>query len=358
MRFLFSSPFAAASFLVVACSGTPAATPTMQPTASPPATPATTARPTTSPTPTPVPILTSELLSDEHVLDGVQLSPEDPDHYGATLSASYFTDAGTHHVYVVGFGPNPGDQQPFHATSADGIDWEVDPGDPLLSMESAFSPPGPVPATVMQAPDGDWVMYLWGTPAPLVNGAQIYRATADAPSGPWTVDDEAVVPIGDAGEPDDLGLDFPAVVATDDAWTMLYGANGGDAPRTARILLATSDDGITWEKQGRVMEPEVCGGSDIDFMAMPRLFVERDGFLAFAEMGDDVYALRSDDAVTWTCQSDGPVFPISAIEGGDRVHTYAAGRDGEDINLMIEALFTSPAGEVTSNIWMAQVLGL
>jgi len=355
MRFMFSSPFAAASFLVVACSGTPAVTP--EPTHAPPLTAAPTATPTFAPSPTPAALLTSELLADEHVVDGSQLAPEDPEHYGATLPATYFTDIGTHHAYVIGFGPSPGDQQPFHATSMDGTDWTVDSGDPLLSLESQFSPPGPIPGTVLSTEDGGWVMYLWGTPAPALSGSQIYRATADAPAGPWTMDEEPVVPIGEPGEPDDLGLDFPAVLPTDDGWLMLYGANGGDAPHTARILIATSDDGISWEKQGRVMEPQLCGGSDLDFMAMPRLFAQDGVFLALAEMGDDIYALRSDDARTWACQAE-PVFPISAIEGADRVHTFAAGTDSDNINLMIEALFTSPEGEVTSNIWMAHVLGL
>jgi hypothetical protein len=356
MRFMFSSPFAAASFLVVACSGTPAVTPratiSLQPTA-----PATgTARPSAAPTPSAIPILTSDLISDEHVLDGALLAPDDPDHYGATLAATYFTEAGAHHAYVVGFGSIPGDQRPFHATSVDGIEWSVDPGDPLLGFESEFSAPGPVPGTVLQGPQGDWVMFFWGSPAPLPSSAQIYRATAESAAGPWSMEAEPVVPIGEPGEVDDMGLDFPAVLRTDNGWVMLYGANGGDAPHTARILLATSDDGITWEKRGRVIEPEVCGGSDTDYVAMPRLFADGDRFLAFAEMGGDVYALHSVDAVHWECQSD-PVFPISAIEGGDRVHTFAAGGDGEDINLMIEALFTSPEGQVTSNIWMAQVLG-
>src|SRR5215213_7413800 len=287
MRFLLSSPFAAASFLVVACSGTPAVAP--QPTASLERTATTTGtpRPTIAATRSALPVLTSELISDEHVLDGADLAPDDPEHYGATLAASYFTDAGTHHAYVVGFGSAPGDQQPFHATSADGPEWSVHPGDPLLALESAFSAPGPVPGTVLQGPEGHWLMFFWGSPAPLPNSAQIYRATADSPAGPWTMEAEPVVPIGQPGEADDLGLDFPAVLPTENGWVMLYGANGGDAPHTARILLATSDDGITWEKHGRVIEPEVCGGSDTDYVAMPRLFADGDRFLAFAEMGDD-----------------------------------------------------------------------
>ena len=109
------------------------------------------------------------------------------------------------------------------------------------------------------------------------------------------------------------------------------------------------------------VEHVVLGGRDVDLVARldERVLVAQDGgFLALAEMGDDIYTLRSDDARTWTCELDEPVFPISTIEGADRVHTFAAGTDGDNINLMIEALFTSPDGQVTSNIWMAHVVGL
>ncbi len=52
------------------------------------------------------------------------------------------------------------------------------------------------------------------------------------------------------------------MVATDDGYLMLYSASGGDHPRDARILLARSEDGITWEKVGRVIEPQDCDGAD------------------------------------------------------------------------------------------------
>ena len=86
-----------------------------------------------------------------------------------------------------------------------------------------------------------------------------------------------------------------------------------------------------------------------------RLFVDDGGYLALALLGNDIYALRSDDAVTWTCQAEEPAFPISLIEGSDRVHTYSAGRAGAEINLMIEALFTEPDGSAISNLWLAQL---
>jgi len=362
MRFVFSSAFAAASLLVVACTGAPTVTPAT--TAPSPPNPAATATPTpvptTSPRPTSTaePVLSATLLADHPVLDGDDLDDTMPGFYGATLPAAYFTDSdATQHLYVVGFGPGYGTQRAFHATSTDGLEWTVDSADPLASFVDEFSPPGPVPGTVIRTDEGGWVMYFWGVPAPLPDGAQIYRATADDPAGPWSMDPEPVLALGEPGEVDDRGLDFPSVVENDDGFVMLYGGVGGDRPQTARALVATSVDGVSWQKRGRVMEPELCGGASTDYIGIPRLFRDDDGYLALTDMSDDIYALTSVDALEWTCQAE-PVFAADTIEGNERVHTLAAARVGADINLMIEALFTSAMGEVATNLWLAQLGGL
>jgi hypothetical protein len=295
-------------------------------------------------------------VSDGPVLQGSDL--EAGNHYGATLPATYFTVDGVHHLYVVGFGDAPGDQRVFHASSADGISWDVDEADPFANLGIVASPPGPIPGSVVTVGD-EFVMYLWAVPAPQVEGAQIYRAVAADPGGPWVADPEPVVPVGEPGDVDDLGIDFPAVVETEQGFLMLYGANGGDHPHTARILAATSPDGIEWDKHGRVIEPQDCGGEDTDFIAIPRLFEVDDGFLVVTVMGNDIYALRSQHGVTWECAVDGgPLFRATEVEGSDRVHTMAAAAAGSGINVMVEALFTPPEGEVYSNLWLAEVTGL
>jgi len=357
--FLRRFALAAASILVVACSGTPAlttrpsgpdGTPTHATTPGPPATVVVTS------TPVPAPRLSSRLLSDEPVISGADLDPQDLGHYDFTLAAAYFESDDMEHAYTVGFGVDPGDQQPFHAVSSDGLEWAVGLDERLTDFAAEFRAPGPIPSTVMRAADGTWVMYLSALPTDL-GYLQIYRATADAPEGPWALDDEVAVPAGEAGDPDNLGVEGPSVLATDDGFVMLYAANGGDRPHAMRILLARSDDGITWHKHGRVIDPTLCGGTDEDYVSIPRIFALDDGgFLALALMGNDVYGLRSADASNWTCQADAPLFSISLIDGSDRVHSYAAlERDGE-IKLLVEALFTSPDGDVTSNLWAAEVI--
>jgi hypothetical protein len=165
------------------------------------------------------------------------------------------------------------------------------------------------------------------------------------------------VPVGEVGDVDDRGIDFPAVVPHDDGYLMLYGANGGDLPNVARILLATSEDGVQWEKHGRVLEPSVCGGLDSGFIAIPRLFTEDDGYLALVQIGPDVAAVRSTDGENWTCASDGLAFQATDIPGSDRVHTLSAAQVGDDINVIIEALQTAPDGTVGSELWLAEVTG-
>jgi hypothetical protein len=307
--------------------------------------------PTPSPVPTEAPVIDITLVSDGPVVEGGEGC-------GATLPAAYFANDEGQHLYMVCFGDLPGDQEIRYGQSPDGASWAFqDQPEPLRNLPIEFSPPGAVPGDVISVGD-EWVMYFWGVPFPQRDGAQIYRATSADPGGPWVADPEPVVPVGGPGEVDDLGIDFPSVVESDDGFLMLYGANGGDRPHAARILAATSADGITWEKHGRVIEPEACGGDAMDYVAIPRLFVVDDGFLVLTLLGNDIAALRSTDGLTWECIGDGPVFEAPEIAGSERVHTIAAAQDDSGIHVLIEALFTPEGESVYSNLWLAEVTGL
>jgi hypothetical protein len=314
-----------------------------------------TASPDPNPSPSPAPLLVTDiqLSSDGAVLDGSDL--EAGDQYGATLAAAYFLDDGVHHLYVVGFGDLPGDQKVFHATSPDGRAWTVDPADPFADLGLDMSPPGPIPGSVLEI-DGQWVMYLWGVPSPLREGAAIYRAVAPGPGGPWVADPGPVVPLGERGEVDDRGLDFPSVIPTQDGFLMLYGANGGDHPNAARILAARSADGITWSKLGRVIEPQDCGGAESDYIAQPRVFGSGHGLVVLAVLGEDIVALTSVSGQSWSCVGDGPMFEAEEVPGSDRVHTLSAAFDGERLSLLIEALQYDADGDVFTDLWLAESL--
>lgn len=308
--------------------------------------------PDPAPSPSPASLLVTgiELVTDEPVLEGSDL--EAGDHFGATLSAAYFIDAGVHHLYVVGFGDAPGDQRVFHASSPDGSTWAVDEADPFAELGLEMSPPGPIPGSVLEI-GGQWVMYLWGVPSPLREGAQIYRAVAPGPGGPWVADPAPVLPLGGRGEVDDRGLDFPSVVATADGYLMLYSANGGDRPNAGRILAARSADGIAWQKLGRVIEPADCGGPDSSYNSIPRLFGSGYGFVVLTVLGNDIATLTSIDALNWTCVGDGPMFRATEVAGSDRVHSMAAAFDGTRLSVLIEAIQYDEQGSIYTNLWMA-----
>jgi hypothetical protein len=314
-----------------------------------------TPQPTLFPSPSPAPLLVTDLAlaADRPVLQGSDL--EAGDHYGATLPAAYFVADGVHHLYVVGFGDLPGDQKVFHATSPDGMAWTIDDADPFVDLGLEMDRPGPIPGSVLQIGD-QWVMYLWGVPTQAPRPSQIYRAVAPSPAGPWVADPQPVVPVGPRGEADDRGIDFPSVMQTADGFLMLYGANGGDHPNTARILAARSTDGITWDKLGRVIEPQDCGADDSEFIAIPRLFGSGYGYVVLTVMGNDIAVLTSVSGENWSCVGDGPMFTADEITGSDRVHTVAAAFDGERLSVIVEALQYDAAGRVYTNLWLAESL--
>ena len=97
-----------------------------------------------------------------------------------------------------------------------------------------------------------------------VEGAVIYRATAPSPAGPWVADPEPVLGLGEAGAWDDLALDFPAVVPMGGGYLMLYG--GIDGNETTRIGVATSDDGISWQKDPNRCSPRRAAASSAPAM--------------------------------------------------------------------------------------------
>ncbi len=80
------------------------------------------------------------VVSDAPVLEASDLGDG---HYGAILSAAYFVADGLRHAYVVGFGDARGDQEVFHATSSDGLAWEIDENPPFEELGLELSPPAP-----------------------------------------------------------------------------------------------------------------------------------------------------------------------------------------------------------------------
>jgi hypothetical protein len=139
-----------------------------------------------------------------------------------------------------------------HVISGDGVDWaRVTPGPLFDAAGLDWTEAGIVPGGAIVEPDGTWVVYFHTTPRSFAwRGGVIGRATAPAPEGPWTVHPEPLVIPGGEGTWDAKGLAHPSVAATDDGYFMYYDAHIDDVDDqpNRRIGMATSSDGIVWEK--------------------------------------------------------------------------------------------------------------
>ncbi|MGD8396722.1 MAG: hypothetical protein PVF43_14730, partial [Candidatus Eiseniibacteriota bacterium] len=173
---------------------------------------------------------------------------------------------------------------------------------PAEDAPSGDAPPGAAPtgdAPPGAAPTGD---------APAGDGSAD-AAGRHWPSTPslFRPDPLPVVPLGDTF---DAGhAEYPGVVALGDALWMYYAAYGVDGHWA--IALATSEDGHAWVKRGIVLEPDPTPGAwDGASIAFPTVLVdERPGGgtrfrLYYAGKCDAIYRgiglATSEDGLTWT----------------------------------------------------------
>jgi hypothetical protein len=270
-------------------------------------------------------------------------------HYSYVLPAAYFTVDDSLHAYFVGFGEDRGDQAVFHAVSGDGVEWTVDTEDPMRSLGTEFDPPGALPGSVLQTPDG-YVMYFWGTTTTSQDDSSIWRATSTKPGGPWVADSAPVLPVGELGSWDDGGLDFPAVTAMADGYSLVYSANGGTSPNNSRIGLATSIDGITWTRRDEpVLTVGVCP-FDAQYVAAPRLTATDDGYLVLYNVERTVGATTSSDLLAWQCASGEPLLSGNDVPNGQGIHTFATTNVGSRLSVLIESLVDG-----ASEIWLGDL---
>lgn len=312
-----------------------------------------------SPTATPpvVPVPTRAIVGEGPVFEPVAATG-----YLFVLAGAGLDAGDEDHAWVVGFGEAQGDQEVMRLLSVGDAGWEIADRRVGRSIGLAFDPPGPIPATVLPPEDGGaWTMYFAASPAGGDDGADIWRATAPAPEGPWTADAEPVLSRTDVstetgGNP--VQVDFPAVVRTDDGFRMLFGWSPTRA--TTRIRSATSDDGVTWAVDAvAAIDIGHCGGFDDRSVAMPRLVAHPDaGWIALyggygdaAEPGMVVGISRSVDGAAWTCASPEPVLAAADIPGSQLLHSYALlGGGGGALRLLVESL-----RDGGSELWLADL---
>ena len=290
------------------------------------------------------------ILGDQPVLVGSAVNND------WVLPAAVVWVEGTYHLYGVAFDQESTEHHGYYATSPDGTTWTVGAEDPLATLGLELGDPGPVPGSVLQEPDGSWLMYLWGVPAPGARGADLYRATAPEAAGPWTAEPTPVLS-GTAGGWDSQGLDFPSVVHTETGYLMLYAGSSLSAPNEGRIGYATSPDGVTWTKgEAPLIEPGFCGGFDARSVAIPRLRETDPGWLLFYNGLDEnlepaeVGVGQSTDGLSWTCVSPEPALTAADIPDSQGIHTIAVAATARGPEFLVESL-----GDQSSTVWLGDV---
>ncbi len=157
---------------------------------------------------------------------------------------------GLFHMFYNGFNGWPATVQIGYATSPDGYTWTKQGQDPVLKTDQVqYAKIAALASSALVTADGTWVLYFytWEDMNNFTRAkGRIGRATAANPQGPWTVDPMPALEPGGAGTWDDLRVDAPSVVYTDNNYAMYYA--GTNEAGDTMIGLATSSDGIRWTK--------------------------------------------------------------------------------------------------------------
>jgi len=166
-----------------------------------------------------------------------------------------------YHMYFSGVPEEPRDMIGAaigHATSADGVRWELDPANPVLR-------PGA---------EGEWDQNLWGGATVIHDGSEFRMWYTGESEGDWplimrggyaTSSDGStwakypgnpVIEPGPPGSHDERWVVPQTVIFHDGTYCMWYLAAGAQAPLDAQIGYAESDDGLSWIKHPEpVLEP-------------------------------------------------------------------------------------------------------
>jgi predicted GH43/DUF377 family glycosyl hydrolase len=210
-----------------------------------------------------------------------------------------------------------------HATSNDGMVWERAGEHPILTADDVPFADFEVNAGPVFVDDGVWTMIFSTVDDANFSSGVIGQATATDPDGAWEIETEPIVVNGESGAWDSRFIFASSVVRDEDGYWLYYTGFGDE--RGGAIGLATSADGIVWEKQpdpivvergsagdwdgGEVIQPfvrQTDAGFEMFFMGLNRGF-----------SGASVGYATSENGIEWTKFEDNPV--VSNEDGEDWV---------------------------------------
>jgi predicted GH43/DUF377 family glycosyl hydrolase len=235
---------------------------------------------------------------------------------------------GMFHMFRNGFRGFPATSQVGYVTSPDGYTWTKQGDEPVFETKDvAFAKIAMYASSALVMADGTWVIYFytWDSkkyPSESVIG----RATAPAPTGPWTADAEPVLLPGSASEWDGQQVLAPHVIQSNNGYIMYY--SGTDKAGVQQVGMATSNDGVQWTKyddpattdgpytqSDPVLQPGEPNSWDAKWVHQPRVVKTDQGWTMFyrgtkATNGVSMALglATSDDGIHWDKSSLNPVF--------------------------------------------------
>ncbi|MEP7293433.1 MAG: hypothetical protein ABI835_16735 [Chloroflexota bacterium] len=252
--------------------------------------------------------------------------------------AVFFYD-GKFHMFRNGFKGWPTSVQIGYLTSDDGLNWTEVSEDPVMrTRDVPYAGIAALASDGMVLDDGTWVLYFytWETRDGLKGPAAIGRATAPAPTGPWTPDPAPILTAGSEGSWDAGMVAAPRIVQTDDGYNMYYTGYLPEGIGTGKIGLATSEDGITWTKYDdpattdalyAESDPVLTAPAGIDDLAQAMVEITPDGWTMIFRQADFTtgdgngamtlnYAL-SEDGIHWTIADTEPFWSADTVPGAN-----------------------------------------
>ena len=200
----------------------------------------------------------------------------------------------------------------FLATSTNGTAWtRANGGNPVLrGTPGAFDEDGAYGADVVYDPANQAAPFrMWYAGRAAIFGGIGYATSPDGVT--WTKDPTPVVSHGLPGSADSFAAADPTVLLDGSRWKMWY---TGDDSDKKRIAYATSADGVSWQKGGKVIAPEDAGtNANIQFGAFaPTVWKTANGYAMLLTgrklVGQGVFQTKlmsatSSDGISWTSPS-------------------------------------------------------
>jgi hypothetical protein len=254
------------------------------------------------------------------------------------------------HAYIIGFRENESEVMVMTWGDESQVT-TADPGVDELDLD--LQHPGPMPTSVIQMTDGSWVMYGFGVPSSPAATPIFWRAVSDSPTGPWR-DPSIVYEVGGPGTWDGAWIDFPAAVITESGVSMLYEGASDAEPNSSHLGIATSADGINWDRpEAASLSPEDC--EDVISIRMPRLLpVAEDWLLAFyGIVGRDeeppIRVASGQDPLDPSCEQAETALTMEDLPASGGIHSHALVRTQTGPALLVESL---DAGASGSAVWL------